>query len=299
MKKPVFFGSGVALVTPMDAEGRVNDSMLRRLIERQIDEGTDAIIVCGTTGEASTLSDREHLMALATAAQVIRGRVPLIAGTGSNDTRHAIEMSLEAKLCGADALLLVTPYYNKTSQTGLIRHYNAIADAVGLPMIVYNVPSRTGVNILPETYRELARHPMIVGAKEANGNIAAAAKTRALCGDDLPLYAGNDDSILPMLSLGACGVVSVLANVAPRQTHEICRMWQSGNLRRARELQLSLLPLIEALFCDVNPIPVKEALCMMGYDVGACRLPLDRLSEVHRETLRKALQSAGLLSGTA
>lgn len=295
MKKPVFSGSGVALVTPMDSEGRVNELVLRRLIESQIEHGTDAVILCGTTGEAPTLDDREHLSAITCAAQTIRGRVPLIAGTGSNDTRHAIALSLEAKQCGADALLMVTPYYNKTSQSGLLRHYYTVADAVGMPIIVYNVPSRTGMNIQPETYKALSRYPMIAGAKEAGGNIAAAAKTKALCGDELPLYAGNDDSIVPMLSIGAVGVVSVLANVAPRRTHEICALWQAGKTEEACALQLALLPLIEALFSDVNPVPVKEALRMMGYDVGDCRLPLGELSPENREKLHRAMQEAHLL----
>lgn len=295
MKKAVFTGSCAALVTPMHADGRINFEMLNALIERQIAAGTDAIVVCGTTGEASTLDDKEHLLALAHAAQTIRGRVPLIAGTGSNDTRHAVAMSLEAKQCGADALLLVTPYYNKTNQCGLVRHYFAIVDAAGLPAIVYNVPSRTGVNILPETYCELARHPLIAGAKEASGNLAAAVKTHALCGDELSIYAGNDDTIVPMLSAGACGVISVLANVAPECTHEICELWQEGQQQEALTLQLKMLPLIEALFCDVNPMPVKAALEMMGFAVGGCRLPLVGLSDDKRLRLRAALRDAGLL----
>ncbi len=295
MKQPVFTGSGVALVTPMYADGRVNFEMLGLLIERQIAAGTDAIIVCGTTGEASTLDDREHLLTLTYAAQAIRGRVPLIAGTGSNDTRHAVSMSMEAKRCGADALLLVTPYYNKTNQAGLVRHYLTIAEAAKLPAIVYNVPSRTGVNIAPETYLELSRHPLIAGAKEASGNLAAAAKIRSLCGDELPLYAGNDDSIVPMLSLGASGVISVLANVAPARTRELCALWRNGDIKDSMSLQLAMFPLIEALFCDVNPIPVKAALCMMGYNVGECRLPLIGLDDAKLRLLHDALDSAELL----
>ena len=299
MKKPVFTGSGTALVTPMHADGRVNFEMLRMLIERQIESGTDAIIVCGTTGEASTLDDKEHLLVLARAAQAIRGRVPLVAGTGSNDTRHAVAMSLEARQCGADALLLVTPYYNKTNQSGLVRHYLTIVEAANLPAIVYNVPSRTGVTIHPETYRELSLHPLIAGAKEASGNLAAAVKIRSLCGDDLPLYAGNDDTIIPMLSLGACGVVSVLANIAPRETHDICALWSTGKHDEALTLQLSLFPLIEALFEDVNPMPVKAALGMMGYDAGECRLPLGQLSPEKLCHLHAALRSAGLIGSGA
>lgn len=299
MKQPVFRGSGVALVTPMYADGRVNYSMLNTLIERQIACGTDALIVCGTTGEAPTLDDKEHLHVLACAAQAIRGRVPLVAGTGSNDTSHAIELSREAKQCGVDALLLVTPYYNKTNQTGLVRHYTAIVDAVDLPAILYNVPSRTGMTILPETYRKLSRHPLIVGAKEAGGNLADAARIRALCGDELPLYAGNDDSIVPMLSVGASGVISVLANIAPARTREICSLWWSGKMREALAMQLSLMPLIDALFSDINPIPVKEALRMMGYEVGTCRLPLGGLSGAKRKKLRNALIGAGLAQAEA
>lgn len=295
MKRSVFQGCATALVTPMYPDGRVNYAMLKELIEFQIQNGADALVLCGTTGEAPTLDDKEHLLVLAFAREAIAGRVPFIAGTGSNDTRHAISMSLEAKQCGANALLLVTPYYNKTNQRGLVRHYNAIADAVQLPIIVYNVPSRTGMNILPETYCELAKHPWIVGAKEAAGNLAAVEKTKLLCGDDFSLYAGNDDQIVPMLSVGAAGVVSVLANVAPHAVHDMCRLYSSGKHAESLQLQLKYLPLIEALFSDVSPIAVKAALEQMGMPVGPCRMPLGELDATRRENLYDAMQKAGLL----
>ncbi len=295
MKTPIFTGSGVAIITPMFADGSVNFEVLRALLEQQIAGGTDAVIICGTTGEASALNDAEHLDVIEFAGKTVAGRVPVIAGTGSNDTRHAIALSTEAKNRGADALLQVTPYYNKTSQAGLVRHFTAIADAVGLPMILYNVPSRTGMTIQPETYAELAKHPLVAGAKEAGGNFSAMAKTAALCGDELPLYSGNDDQILPVLSLGGVGVISVLANVAPRGTHEICRKYFEGKREESLALQLRFLPLIEALFCDVNPIPVKEAMRMLGTEAGPCRMPLAPLSDANRARLRGALKDAGLL----
>lgn len=295
MKKQIFRGSGVALITPMLADGSVNFPVLNTLLEEQIARGTDAIIICGTTGEASALDDKEHLSVIEYACQVIRGRLPIVAGTGSNDTRHAIALSRAAKERGADALLQVTPYYNKTSQAGLVRHFTAIADAVGLPIILYNVPSRTGMTIQPETYAELAHHPLIVAAKEASGNFSAIAKTAALCGDSLALYSGNDDQILPILSLGGIGVISVLANVAPKETHDICQLYFEGRKEESLALQLRYLPLIESLFCDVNPIPVKEAMNMLGYAAGQCRMPLAALSEANCARLRAALQEAGLL----
>ncbi len=295
MKKQIFRGSGVALITPMFADGSVNFPVLRTLLEEQIARGTDAIIICGTTGEASALNDEEHLSVIEYACKVVAGRLPVVAGTGSNDTRHAIALSCAAKERGADALLQVTPYYNKTSQAGLVRHFTAIADAVGLPVILYNVPSRTGMTIQPETYAELARHPLIVAAKEASGNFSAIAKTAALCGDSLALYSGNDDQILPILSLGGLGVISVLANVAPKETHDICQLYFDGRKEDSLTLQLRYLPLIESLFCDVNPIPVKEAMNIMGYEAGPCRMPLAALSETNSTRLRASLKEAGLL----
>lgn len=295
MKQTVFKGSGVAIITPMLADGSVNFPVLGNLLERQIAAGTDAVIICGTTGEASALNDAEHLDVIEYACKAVNGRLPVIAGTGSNDTRHAIALSAEAKRRGADALLQVTPYYNKTSQTGLVRHFTAVADAVGLPVILYNVPSRTGMTIQPETYAELAKHPLIVATKEASGNFSAIAKTAALCGEELAIYSGNDDQILPILSLGGIGVISVLANVAPKETHDICRLYFEGKQAESLALQLRLLDLTEALFCDVNPIPVKEAMSLLGYGVGACRMPLAPLSEANRERLKTALRGAGFL----
>lgn len=268
---------------------------MKELLEQQIAGGTDAIVICGTTGEASALNDTEHLDVIEFACATVNRRLPVIAGTGSNDTRHAVALSREAKNRGADALLQVTPYYNKTSQAGLVRHFNAVADAVGLPMILYNVPSRTGMNIQPETYAELAKHPLIVATKEASGNVSAIAKTAALCGDELAIYSGNDDQILPLLALGGIGVISVLANVAPRETHDICRLYFEGKHAESLALQLRLLELIEALFCDVNPIPVKEAMNLLGHDAGQCRMPLAPLNAANRERLRTALCAAGFL----
>ena len=295
MKKPVFTGAAVAIITPMNADDSVNYEELGRIIDDQIDHGTDAIVICGTTGESPTLTDEEHTACIRYAVKQAAGRVPVIAGTGSNDTKYAIWLSRQAQADGADALLLVTPYYNKTSQAGLVRHFNAVADAVGLPMILYNVPSRTGMNIQPETYAELAKHPLIVATKEASGNVSAIAKTAALCGDELAIYSGNDDQILPLLALGGIGVISVLANVAPRDTHDICRLYFEGKHAESLALQLRLLELIEALFCDVNPIPVKEAMNLLGHDAGQCRMPLAPLNAANRERLRTALCAAGFL----
>ena len=298
MKQVIFTGAAVAIVTPMYADGTVNLDELGRFLDYQIANGTDAVVICGTTGESATLTHEEHTEAIRYTVQKVAGRIPVIAGTGSNDTAYAVRLSLEAQKAGADALLCVTPYYNKTSQTGLIRHFNYIADRVELPIILYNVPSRTGVNIKPETYLELSRHPRIVAAKEANGDLSAAARTAALCGDALTLYSGNDDQIVPLLSLGAKGVVSVLSNVMPRQAHDICARFLAGDAAGARDLQLELISLIDALFMDVNPIPVKSALNLMGYDMGPCRLPLAPLSDAQTEKLKTELQKHGLLKQT-
>lgn len=296
MKKTVFTGAGCAIITPMFEDGRVNFSALAELLEFQLANGTDSIVICGTTGEASALDDNEHLDVIEFACKTVNKRVPVVAGTGSNDTRHAINLSVEAKNRGADALLQVTPYYNKTNQTGLIRHFSAIIDAVGLPTILYNVPSRTGMNIQPKTYAELAKNPLIVGAKEASGNISAIAEIAALCGDELPLYSGNDDQIVPILSLGGVGVISVLSNVMPQQTHDICQLFFDGKVKESAALQLKLLPLINALFCDVNPIPVKEAMNIMGYEAGICRLPLGTLSGDKQELIKNELRKAGVIA---
>ena len=295
MKKPVFTGSAVALVTPMLADGQVDYEGLGRLIEFQIQGGTDALVICGTTGESATLKDDEHLECIRYAVKAAAGRVPVIAGTGSNYTEHAVEMSLEAKKRGADALLLVTPYYNKTSQAGLVASFNAIVDAAGLPAILYNVPSRTGVNIEPATAKALSENPMICGIKEASGNISQIAETAALCGGELPLYSGNDDQTVPILALGGLGVISVVANVEPAGMHRLCQSWFEGKPAESRALQFELMELCKAMFCEVNPIPVKAALAMMGLPAGPCRLPLVPPSEAHERQIRQALAHRGLL----
>ena len=295
MKKTVFLGSGVAIATPMKANGAIDFEELGRLIDFQIENHTDSIVICGTTGESSTMTDEEHVECIAYAVKRTAGRVPVVAGAGSNDTNYAIWLSKEAEAAGADALLQVTPYYNKATQKGLIAHFTAIADATTLPVILYNVPSRTGCNIQPETYAQLCRHPNIVATKEASGDISAIAKTAALCGDELTIYSGNDDQIVPIMALGGKGVISVLANVAPRATHDICAAFLEGDAARSRELQLKYLPLIGALFTEVNPIPVKEALNLMGFAAGPCRLPMTPLEEHHREILEREMKQAGLL----
>lgn len=295
MKKTIFTGAGVAIVTPMNPDESINFDRLGQIIDNQIENGTDAIVICGTTGESATMTDQEHVDCIEYAVKRVNGRVPVIAGAGSNHTSYAVWMSKEAKRVGADALLHVTPYYNKTSQTGLIRHFNAVADATDLPIILYNVPSRTGVNITPSTYRELAKHPNIVAAKEASGNISQIAQIAQACGDELDLYSGNDDQIVPLLSLGAKGVISVLSNIMPRETHDICRLFFEGKIAESRALQLKLLPLINALFSDVNPIPVKEAMNMMGWECGECRLPLVSMQPQAKEHLRVLMQEQGLI----
>lgn len=295
MKKTIFTGAGVAIVTPMNPDESINFDRLGQIIDNQIENGTDAIVICGTTGESATMTDQEHVDCIEYAVKRVNGRVPVVAGAGSNHTSYAVWMSKEAKRVGADALLHVTPYYNKTSQTGLIRHFNAVADATDLPVILYNVPSRTGVNITPATYRELAKHPNIVAAKEASGNISQIAQIAQACGDELDLYSGNDDQIVPLLSLGAKGVISVLSNIMPRETHDICRLFFEGKIAESCALQLKLLPLINALFSDVNPIPVKEAMNMMGWECGECRLPLVSMQPQAREHLRSLMLEQGLI----
>lgn len=295
MKKQIFTGAAVAIVTPMRADGTVNLEQLGRFLEFQISGGTDAVVICGTTGESATLTHEEHTETIRYTVEKVAGRIPVIAGTGSNDTAYAVKLSLEAQRAGADALLCVTPYYNKTTQTGLVQHFTYIADRVELPMILYNVPSRTGVNIKPETYLELSRHPNIVAAKEASGDLSAAARTAALCGDELALYSGNDDQIVPLLSLGAKGVISVLSNVMPHEAHDICARFFAGDVDGSRKLQLELISLIDALFMVVNPIPVKAALNLIGFDMGPCRLPLAPLSEKELAVLKAELQKHGLL----
>lgn len=295
MKNRIFTGAGVAIITPMNPDMSVNCNKLRELIDFQIENGTDAIIICGTTGESSTLSDAEHRLAIQVAVEHTAGRVPVIAGTGSNDTAYAISLSKEAEQLGADGLLLVTPYYNKTSQRGLIEHYKKIAASVSLPIIVYSVQSRTGVNITPETCYELSKVENIVAVKEASGNISQVAKISQLCGDNLDIYSGNDDQIVPIMSLGGIGVISVLSNIMPKETHDICRLYLDGKTKESTELQLKLLDVANKLFLDVNPIPVKEAMNLMGMNVGECRLPLYRMDDASIVILKKALQDVGLV----
>ena len=299
MNHTVFTGSGVALVTPMQADLSVNFKMLDELIDYQIENQTDAIVITGTTGEASTLSDREHLQVIGHTVEQVHGRIPVIAGTGSNSTAHAIELSVQAEKLGADALLLVTPYYNKCSQQGLYLHFQAVAQAVSIPIILYNVPSRTGVNILPTTYARLSGIPNIAGVKEASGNFSQIAKILSLCGERLDIYSGNDDQITSALALGAKGVISVLANIVPRETHNICQSYFEGHPEQSDTLQLRYLELIENLFSDVNPIPVKHALNAMGFDVGGCRLPLCPMEDAASERLLNCLHRYGLTDKTS
>lgn len=292
----IFKGSGVALITPMKENGEINYDCLEKLIEFQIAGGTDALVVCGTSGEAPTLEDPEHLEAIRFAVQQTKGRIPVIAGTGSNNTAHAVMMSEESEKLGADGLLLVTPYYNKATQDGLYAHYRKIASATKLPCIVYNVPSRTGTNILPETMARLAQdQENITAIKEASGNISQVAKLAALTDGKLDIYSGNDDQIVPICSLGGIGVISVLANVAPRETHDLVTYCLEGNYEAAAKLQLKALPLVDQLFIEVNPIPVKAALAMLGFEAGAPRLPLTELTDAHKKSLKKAMEDFGCL----
>lgn len=293
MHEAIFTGAATAIITPF-RDGAVDFESFGRIIDWQIESGISALVVCGTSGEASTLVDDEHIATIEYAVRRCAGRVPIIAGTGSNDTAHAIKLSRAACEVGADALLLVTPYYNKTSQRGLVELYTRIGDAVDRPIILYNVPSRTGMAIAPATYAALADHPRIVGIKEACGNISAIAETAALVGDRLTLYSGNDDQITPILALGGVGVISVLSNVLPKETNEICRLFAEGMVREAAELQLRLMPLIKALFSDVNPIPVKEAMAMMGWCTNELRGPLVNMEPAAREVLRQRLVEAGV-----
>ena len=295
MKKRVFTGAATALITPMNDDGSVNFSRLSTLVDDQIKGGIDALVICGTTGEKSTLGYDEHIRVIETAAKANGGRVPLIAGTGSNDTVYSVGLCADAEKAGADAFLMVTPYYNKTSQRGLVAHYNYIADRVSKPIILYNVPSRTGVAIKPETYKELSKHPNIVATKEANGDLSSVAKTRYLCGDDLDIYSGNDDQTVPIMSLGGIGVISVMSNFLPQVMHEICAEYLNGNTAKAAELQIKYTGLINALFSDVNPIPVKAAMNLLGLAAGPCRLPLYPMEEKALENLKLKLQECGCL----
>ena len=293
-KRPIFTGAATALITPMRGDGSVDYEAFGRLIDWQVAEGISALVIAGTTGEGSTLSDAEHLEVLRFAAERVNGRIPMVAGTGSNNTAHAIEKSKRASGLGYDALLVVTPYYNKATQGGLIKMYSTIADAVTKPLILYNVPSRTGVNIEPATYAALADHPNIAGIKEANGNMSKIVETVALVGDRLTLYSGNDDQIVPLLSMGGKGVISVLSNVLPAKTQRICDLFFAGKIAESAALQCEMLPLINALFCEVNPIPVKAAMAAMGWGENAVRLPLTQMEEAHRAKLIGLMQQQGL-----
>lgn len=295
MKKTIFTGAGVAIVTPFTEDNKVNYDVLGKIIDAQVEGGTDAIVICGTSGEGSTLDTEEHVATIDFAVKHTAGRIPVIAGTGSNDTNYAVMLSNEAEKCGVDGLLMVTPYYNKASQAGLIKHYEYINDRVSTPIILYNVPSRTGMAIKPETYYELSKLSNIVATKEASGDISSIAKVAALCGDDLTIYSGNDDEITAIMSLGGKGVISVLSNVAPRVAHDIAALFLEGKAEESRKLQLEYLDLCNALFCDVNPIPVKEAMNLMGMNVGDVRLPLYHTSEANIEVIKKALKNHGLI----
>lgn len=294
MKKVIFTGAAVAIVTPFNEEG-INFEELKKLIDFNIENGTDAIVIAGTTGESSTMSDEEHKEVIKFTVDYVNKRIPVIAGTGSNDTLYALELSQYAEKVGVDGLLIVTPYYNKTTQLGLVKHYNYIADRVNIPIILYNVPSRTGVNITPNTCLELSKHKNIVAVKEASGNLSQVAEIRALCGDELNIYSGNDDQISPILSLGGKGVISVLSNVAPKETHEICQLFFGGKAEESAKIQLEYLNLINALFIEVNPIPVKTALGLMGYNVGQLRMPLFPMEECNLEVLKKELKARNLI----
>lgn len=295
MKNTIFTGAGVAIVTPMNKDGSVNYDVLADILDEQIDNHTDAIITCGTTGESATLTDEEHRDVIRFTVKHVNHRIPVIAGTGSNDTAYAVELSKEAENMGADGLLSVTPYYNKTSQRGLIAHFTAVADAVNIPVILYDVPSRTGVTTAIDTFKALAKHRNICAVKAASGNISAIASLIAACGEELDVYSGNDDQIVPIMSLGGKGVISVLSNVAPSQTHDICQCCLDGNYTEAARLQLKYLDLCHALFNDVNPIPVKEAMNLMGKNVGECRLPLIKSEQAKIDQLAEALKNAGLI----
>jgi len=296
-KKRIFTGSGVALVTPFIGD-RVDYVSLRKIIDFQIENGTKALIVCGSTGEAPTLDDDEHQKIISFTVEYVNGRIPVIAGTGSNYTEHAVMMSKFAADAGADGVLLITPYYNKPTQNGIIANFFKIADSIDKPVIIYNIPSRTGVNIMPETYLKLSEHENIVAVKEANGNIAAAAECRALTGENLDIYAGNDSEIVPFLSLGGAGVISVMANILPKETSDICELFFSGRINESLRLQLSLMELCGALFCETNPIPVKYAMKRMGLCTGELRLPLTEMDTKNHARLEEAMKKAGIILNT-
>ncbi len=295
MKNTIFTGAGVAIVTPMNEDGSINYEEFGKIIDFQIENGTDAIIVCGTTGESSTMTDEEHKECIRYCVEKTAKRVPVIAGTGSNDTAYAIELSKEAESLGADGLLVVTPYYNKSTQRGLVAHFTAIADAVNIPIILYNIPGRTGVNIAIDTYKQLGKHKNIVAVKEASGNLSYIAKLIAECGDLLDVYSGNDDQIVPIMSLGGKGVISVLSNVMPKEAHQIAQYCLDNNCAEAAKLQIKLLKFINNLFIEVNPIPVKEAMNMAGWKCGIGRMPLYPMADENRQILKDSMAELGIL----
>ncbi len=295
MKTPLFTGSSVAIVTPMHTDGSVNYEKLSQLIELQIQGGTSAITICGTTGESATLKDPEHIAVIAHCVKAVAGRIKVIAGTGSNETDHAVYLSQEAQKAGADGLLLVTPYYNKCSPKGLVRHYMTVADSVQIPAIVYNVPSRTGVSMGVDIYRKLSEHPLINGVKEASGNTELVLRTMAACGDDFNIWSGNDTQIVPLMAMGCKGVISVLANICPSATAELAGACLQGDYQKAAAIQVRYMELIDALFCEVNPIPVKTALNLMGMEVGPLRMPLCEMEDAAKARLSAAMEKMGLL----
>lgn len=296
MKKELFTGSAVALVTPMHADGSINYDTLGKLVDYHLQNGTDAIVACATTGESPVLSHEEHCKVVEFIVKRVAKKIPVIASSGSNNTAYALELSKDLQSVGADGLLMITPYYNKTSQVGFVKHFTYIADHVDLPIILYNIPSRTGCNIMPETYFELSKHPNIVGTKEANGDLAAAAKTAALCGENLAIYSGEDNLTLPILSIGGKGVISTSANIIPKVMSDICHLYFQGNEKESRQLFLKYLDVMNTLFIDVNPMPVKAAMNMAGWDCGKCRLPLTEISKENEAKLRQTLQKYGLLA---
>ena len=293
MKTPVFEGMASAIITPLNEKG-IDYELFAKLVEWQIAEGIDGIVVCGTTGEGATLSDEEHKNAIEFMVKQVAGRVPVIAGTGSNDTAYAVELTKHACQMGVDGVLTVTPYYNKATQKGLIKSFTAIADASTVPVILYNVPSRTGVNIAPKTVLELSKHPNINAVKEASGDISQIAEIAHLCGDNINIYSGNDDQVVPIMSLGGKGCISVLSNLLPKETSEMCRLFREGDVKAAAELQLKYIPLINALFSEVNPIPVKAAMAKMGFCEDYLRLPLTPMEDAARENLYAQMKNAGI-----
>ena len=293
--KSIFTGSCCAIITPFDKNGNTNFDALGKIVEFQIEGGTDAICACGTTGEASTMNDKEHLEVIEFIVNKVNGRIPVIAGTGSNDTRHGIALCKDAASLGVDGLLVVTPYYNKTSQRGLVHHYTTLADSVDIPLILYNVPGRTGCNIAPATLCTLAQHPNIAGIKEASGNMAQVVEMMSLCADKIDFYSGCDEINVPIASMGGKGAISVLANVAPRKTHDMMQYALDGSFKEAAKLQMEALDLINSFFCEVNPIPVKEGMNLLGFEAGGTRLPLYEMAEENVDRLRTSMKNYGLI----